>query len=417
MSGLVKHFENSMKGIPQLTNNWGSMINLLDKVLVEGFNFVPIISVVKSSSDAITATINLGSGHGFIDRQVVRIAGSTNGWDGDYKVLSANTDSVVVECAATNPIAINGAASCSTAPLDFEIVFRTPAGSKKPKRAYRSKSPESLRLILLVHDFCVSGAAATGAKFAKIGVVSSMSDIDTITGTQMPFDPKKPNANWGWDGTNHGWAKWYYANPAYWNSWDQRTDADSPDDGNRGYSLVGDKSSFILNISENMCSPLFGCVEFFDPTYQGKNLCLLANGANTSALRQSIATYGGGRQGYAQTLNDEYYLSDNSFNQRGLMWFDTHGIHNPVVLGRYYIPVFQGDSNWGQIWGAESSNQHIFLQELIVDSSNNFRGVLPFLRKPTKKSNETVITEEGKTIVRFYADRGQHWFGLCLESR
>lgn len=174
MAGLVKHYQNTMQGIPQLTNNWGSMITLLDAVLITGFNHVPVISVIKSTPTAITATINLGSGHGFIDRQVVRITGSTNGWNGDYKVLSADGASITIECTAEHAGTILGTATCFTAPLDFEIVHQTPVGSLEPKRAYRSTDPESLGLILLVHDFCSAGAASAGAKFAKVAIFTTI---------------------------------------------------------------------------------------------------------------------------------------------------------------------------------------------------------------------------------------------------
>src|SRR5690606_21983793 len=126
-----------------------------------------------------------------------------------------------------------------TAPLDFEIAYQTPAGSLEPKRAYRSTDPESLGLILLVHDFCVSGAATTGAKFAKVGVVSSMSDIDTISGNQMPYDPENPNLNWGWDGTHHGWAKWYYR-VATGNS----SDAQAATNGISKFYIAGNSQGF-----------------------------------------------------------------------------------------------------------------------------------------------------------------------------
>lgn len=417
MTGLVKHYENTMKGSPQLTNNWGAMITLLDAVLVNGFNHVPILSLTKSNQAAITATIYLGSGHGFIDRQVIRIAGSTNGWDGDYKVLSADSDRITIECNSEHPTAILGTSTCFTAPLDFEIVFQTPIDSTEPKRAYRSTDPGSLGLILLVHDFCSSGAASTGAKFAKVGVVQEVGGNGEIIGNQMPFDIAKPEANWSWDGTNHGWAKWYYANPAYINSYDLKNDTVSPNNGNRVFKIAGDASSFIINISENMCSALFGILEFFDTSFQGKNVCLLANGINTTQVPQSQGGYGGCRQGYGQTMNGSDYFTDQSFNQRGKLWFDTQGLHNPTTLGRFYVPVFQGNSSWGQIYGAVSSNQYIFLQEFIVDEMDHFRGVLPFLRKTTKKGNELVLSEEGKTMVRYYSDRGSYWFGFCLEAR
>ncbi len=385
MSGLVKHFQNDMKNIPQLSNNWGSMINLLDKVLVEGFNFVPVISVVKSSSDAITATINLGSGHGFIDRQVVRIAGSTNGWDGDYKVLSANTDSVVVECAATNPIAINGTASCSTAPLDFEIVFRTPAGSTEPKRAYRSKDPESLGLILLVHDFCVSGAAASGAKFAKVGVVSSMSDIDTITGTQMPYDSSNPSANWGWDGSYHGWAKWYYAvaHTSYRNA--VQTDSASPSYIGGAYSLAGSSDQgFIVSINIGLHNwgttwGAYGFTEFYDESLKNKNALLICagipnkyaqNANHTILARGGIVPFGSGDT-----------IGSSAGQMKGLIWLNESG---ETVASTLLRPPYLDVQN----------NNLIVSDMLVIDSSGVTRGVVPFVKTTTVANDLSQIDQD-----------------------
>lgn len=399
MSGLVKHFQNDMKNIPQLSNNWGSMINLLDKVLVEGFNFVPVISVSKSSSDAITATISLGSGHGFIDRQVVRIAGSTNGWDGDYKVLSANTDSVVVECAATNPIAINGAASCSTAPLDFEIVFRTPVGSTEPKRAYRSKDPESLGLILLVHDFCVSGAAASGAKFAKVGVVSSMSDIDTITGTQMPYDSSNPNANWGWDGTYHGWAKWYYSCAA-----GEGDDTRSPNSSNRSYFVSGDTLGFGLSIQNGAEWASHVCSEFFDQLINSQNFVISAAGAI-------------GRRSQGQTLNPVFYsmfrlgrvygteyAADGGVRADWLFWNERNNLYAgggyPMVFGMRYLDS-GGNFQFTENYQYDLKNEYQY-PVILSDSDGYFRGVMPFFAMSALNNSNGLVfgTQTGK-VFRF----------------
>lgn len=409
MSGLVKHFQNDMKNIPQLSNNWGSMINLLDKVLVEGFNFVPVISVSKSSSDAITATISLGSGHGFIDRQVVRIAGSTNGWDGDYKVLSANTDSVVVECAATNAIAITGAVSCSTAPLDYEIVFRTPVGSTEPKRAYRSKDPESLGLILLVHDFCVSGAAASGAKFAKVGVVSSMSDIDTITGTQMPFDPANPNTNWGWDGTNHGWAKWYYRiSDAGWS-----TDTETAPSGNSDFLICGNSVGFVYEYATPTTRNCYGFLEFFDHSFSSKNVILLAHGVQ-GKYSQATELYREARSGisYLNIASNALYGANNS-NLKGLLWYDVNGIYGQVKAGR---PLYITSGTFG-IGGLALADQMFY--DFIVLNGSKPVGVLPFIKGIINPVNsQGVDTKVGKYVSRYSVVDNNLYikYGLTLES-
>lgn len=394
MSNLIKHYQNDMKNIPQLTNNWGSMIKLLDKVLVEGFNFVPILSITKSSIEAITATITLGAGHGFIDRQVVRIGGSTNGWDGDFKVLSANTDSVVIECLSSHPQAITGTASCSTAPLDFEIVFSTPSDSTEPKRAYRSTSPESLGLILLVHDFCVSGAAVNGAKFAKVGVVSAMSDIDNITGVQMPFDAQNSNANWGWDGARHGWAKWYYAVITAASSARMENDSTSPAAFNRSFTIVGSaKDGFAITneICKQESLPMwvgYGFLEFYDQTLASNNQVLLCFGASARyaqatdfplVARGAIVAFGTSANTAAQTAGD----------LKGLLWFNSNGVVDLVQLKR---PPYHDTSDY------------LFFSELIVvDKSNNPRGALPFFRTISQMKNSVIYDSDFGKCATYYS--------------
>lgn len=412
MAELVKHYLGTMKGIPQLTNAWGAMITLLDAVLVNGFNHVPILTLTKSSQTAITATINLGSGHGFIDRQVIRIAGSTNGWDGDYKVLSANTDSVVIECLATHPAVVTGTVSCSTAPLGFEIVFSTPAGSAKPKRAYRSTNPESLGLILLVHDFCVSGANATGAKFAKVGIISNMTNIDTIVGDQMPFNSSNPDANWGWDGTYHGWAKWYYAMPGYVDNYDQRADSAAPGTYNRAFRYVGDSTSFIINIEDIvasgmlMCSAIYGIAEFEDAALKNNNLLLMASNIRGNKP-QNTAYFATERIGYASYISNEQH-------QDGVLWYDSVGLVSQQKAGPVYYLSMGGVVSEA----ATATATPIFIEYPIIDSSYRFRGVAPFLRLNMAKNNQQVlITDDGKVACRYHTYRATAWWGLNLESR
>lgn len=394
MSGLVKHYQNTMKGIPQLSNAWGAMINLLDTVLVNGFNHVPVISISKSTPTAITATIHLGSGHGFIDRQVVRIAGSTNGWDGDYKVLSADGASITIECTAEHVGTIFGTVTCFTAPADFEIVYQTPSGSTEPKRAYRSTDPESLGLILLVHDFCVSGAAVAGAKFAKVGIVSGMTDIDTINGTQMPFDSANLAANWGWDGTYHGWAKWYYRTHNYITMNASLADSSPAMTGASDFNIVSDGVSICLDVytGNQHSHAVYGIFEFHDESYNGTNLTLLAHGLQ-GKIAENRATVNNGRTGFAwQASNGANYGSPNQYI-RGMLWFNHLGIANQTPAGlplMLYTP--------GTTWYEQNINPVIFSDMLLIDNNNLPRGIIPFLKITTKNSVSQGVAECGKYI-------------------
>ncbi|MDA3509323.1 hypothetical protein MJ004_13070 [Acinetobacter junii] len=404
MAGLVKHFQSSMQGIPQLSNNWGRMITLLDAVLVTGFNFRTITSISKSAPNAITATIQLGSGHGFIDRQVIRIAGSTNGWDGDFKVLSANSNDILIECLSTNPASIEGTASCSTAPLDFEVVYSTPVGSIEPKRAYRSKDPESLGLILLVHDFCVAGAAATGAKFAKVGVVSNMTDIDSITGAQMPFNPAQPNLNWGWDGTYHGWAKWYYKLPNYTAQSHTAPDNQAPNSTSADFNIVGDSESFIIETkASNLNSYTVGGFFCFDDfQLKSKNMALMAAGINTPRTQNS-GFYYHTRGGYLKALGPTAYAA---FNVSAKLWFNTEALLDSI------------DCTKNLNISADSVDKNVLIDSMVFDSNNLPRGVIPFLKNSISQINETVFLQDtGKTIKRYESySSSVLQYALTLES-
>lgn len=404
MAGLVKHYQNDMQGIPQLTNAWGCMITLLDAVLVTGFNFRSVLGLSKASAESLTATISLASGHGFIARQVVRIKDSTNGWDGDFKVLSITATSITVECLASHPTTIAGTAQVFTSPLDWEIVFSTTAGSAEPKRAYRSKSPDSLGLILLVHDFCVSGAATTGAKFAKVGLVSSMSDIDTITGTQMPYNAASPNDNWGWDGTYHGWAKWYYNGFTTTNSNAYMVDTSTTNTGNRGFCLVGDDTNgFVFSVMDfanqngTPVAATYGCVEFFDPTIPSRNIALLCFGVGLK-VAQSASLPAFARSAVACFGTASVTGTVDAGNLKGFVWFNTSGIPQQTTLLRPpYLDVTTA---------AAGDPPPILSDLIILDSAGKARGSVPFLKTTTQIATTSVVDSELGKYRNIYAYQG-----------
>lgn len=406
MAGLVKHYQNTMQGIPQLTNNWGSMITLLDAVLITGFNHVPVISVNKSTPTAITATINLGSSHGFIDRQVVRIAGSTNGWNGDYKVLSADGASITIECTAEHAGTILGTATCFTAPLDFEIVHQTPVGSLEPKRAYRSTDPESLGLILLIHDFCVSGASAAGAKFAKVGVVSGMTDINNITGVQMPYDPIKPNSNWGWDGTYHGWAKWYYARTGE----DDAADTASPAAGSRSFYMSGDSEGFAISANSGLQWASYVFSEFYDVHLSAKNLVFTASGiVGRRSQSQGLSRYFFNPIRIGSSYSPAF-AADGGYRADWLFWYDENGLdaHSaggyPMLLNMCYLNS-SGNSVWTYHHHYDLKNDYYFPM-ILSDIKGYFRGQMPFLRLNALNSqtNLTIDADQGKFFTHRAGD-------------
>lgn len=411
MAGLVKHYTQEMKGIPQLTNNWGAMIKLLDAILVNGFNTVSILTLTKVAADSTTATINLGSGHGFLDRQVIRISGSINGWNGDYKVSAIGATYIVIECSAEKPVNMTGLAVCLTAPMDYKILFATTPESTTPKRAYKSTDPESLGLILLVHDFCATGANTTGAKFAKVATVSSMDNIDSITGIQMPYDAANPNANWVWDGVNHGWAKWYYSvskNPSVSSG---SYDASVPDTFNRDFTIVGDGISLALYVvgSKYGANSIYGTFEFFDNTLQSTNSLLLAAGI-IDKITQDENYYPFARSGFKLSNT----LSYGGEPVQAKIWFNGDGVAAPSSIGKN---IFLGSGVSSS--ARDSATNNLITIPFPVISGGLYLGYLPFLKVQAGNKNEVAFGQTGKYIaVNIQANTDACIkFALTLESR
>src|SRR5690606_35835257 len=88
------------------------------------------------------------------------------------------------------------------------------------------------------------------AKFAKVGMVEDMTDIDTMIGVQAPFDLALPEKNWVGTGSGfsaiNGWARWYYARNG--DAGSSVRDSTSPGNGAREYVLIGtDEYFYIIN--------------------------------------------------------------------------------------------------------------------------------------------------------------------------
>ena len=85
----VKYFSSGMAGAPQIANNWGDLVTMLDACLVNGF--------ALKCSDTLTfaeriATATISSGHAYRPFQVVEIAGAEQPeYNGSFRVLTTTT--------------------------------------------------------------------------------------------------------------------------------------------------------------------------------------------------------------------------------------------------------------------------------------------------------------------------------------
>ena len=240
----IKFYVHTNTNAPQLTNNFGCMIDLLDACLVNGFGSQTVSTLTASGT---TATATFGSAHNFMQYQVINIAGATQTeYNGEHRILTVpNANTITFELAAVPSVTTaTGTISCSLPSLGWLKPF-----SGTGKAAYRSANTLlASRPYLRVVDALDAAYTSTYAKYAKVGIVEDMTDIDTLLGVQAPYDSANPDNNWvgtgsGTSGVN-GWARWYYAASASVSG--GLINSQTPAAGNRQWVLVGNSDYFYI---------------------------------------------------------------------------------------------------------------------------------------------------------------------------
>lgn len=245
----IKFYVHTNNNAPQLTNNFGCMLSVLDAALINGIQ-IGTVSSLTASGKIVTAVF--GTAHNLMQYQVIKIAGANQAeYNVEARILTVpNATTITLELATIPSVATaTGVISCSLPPLGWEKPFGSVNGAGGGKGAYRSKNlmlPS--RPFLRVVDERDPAYTATYAKYAKVGIVEDMTDIDTMLGVQAPFDPAKPNKNWVGTGSEgfviNGWAKWYYARSSGFNS--SENDTNTPSSGSRSYIVIGNGDYFYI---------------------------------------------------------------------------------------------------------------------------------------------------------------------------
>lgn len=248
----IKFYVHSNNNAPQLQNAYGSMIGVLDACLVNGFGSQAVATLTASGT---TVTATYGSAHNYLQYQVTKIAGvNQTEFNGEHRILTVpDANTITFELAAVPSVTTaTGTITSSLPSSGWEKPFSsTHSSGAGGKAAYRSKNTLlPSRPFLRVVDELDPAYTATYAKYAKVGIVEDMTDIDTMFGVQSPYDNVNPNKNWVGMGSGstaiNGWAKWYYARSVAPTG--PGNDATAPTTGNRAWVIVANKDWFyILN--------------------------------------------------------------------------------------------------------------------------------------------------------------------------
>lgn len=418
VSNVVKWISSDMQGAPQVTNAWGVLVSMLDACLINGFNTQTATSVTRSGS-TVTMTFS-GGGHGFVQHQVILVAGAVESeYNGEHRVTAVTGTTVTFTITGTPSSPATGLITAKTAPLGFEKPF-----SGTDKAVYRSANLSSTRMYLRVDNSLDAGWGATYAKFGKVTIADAMSNVDTFTGSQAPFLAADPNRNHVLTGSGtgafNGWAKWYYAKAV------GNADTTSPTAGNRKWVLIGDDKGFYLSIAwnptpiENRAMYAFG--DFDSLNSSDAYNCLLQSRLSYHAASSTTdsTTYG----------NAELF----TINQANAVAIKAaSGVGDMVYLGgRTLIPAsvstFRSGDNWNQqaiVSPNASDSSNLFAPAYLFESAavnasipasirGKLRGAYFSLNRKPYTDGE-IVTINGKAHMALsYFYGGANLYGLVL---
>ncbi|MCI3877696.1 MULTISPECIES: hypothetical protein [Acinetobacter] len=233
-----------------LGNNWGDLIRLLDTCLVNG---LPFASVTSASIDA-NGDINLTffAAHNAVLFQIVELTGfSPSNINGKYRIKGLPTSTQMILKAELSGQSVAASGSAKLAALGYDIIFRD---ANDVKRVYRSKNPTSAHPFIRVDETISDGTnsyTSTYAKYAMVGLLENMTHIDDYENAdvlQLPLSTSNLKLNYSISGSGstvvRGWSRWTWARINNLNQ--SYSDASTPSNGNRNFTLVGDNDAFYM---------------------------------------------------------------------------------------------------------------------------------------------------------------------------
>ena len=405
----IKYFTFENLNAPQLQNAYGSMISVLDACLVTGLQLPQVAGI--TFTDGI-ATISFNTEHKLKQYQVIEISGANVAeLNTQHRLLSVTSTTATFETSVTSA---GGVFTAKLPPLGWDKAFGSVNEAGGGKAAYRSKNlllPS--RPFLRVVDELDPAYMATYAKYAKVGIVEDMIDIDTMLGVQSPYNTLNPDKNWVGSGSGgsvvNGWARWYYArlNPPISNSTDQNT----PANGNRVWFVVGNGDYFYVLPG---CTPL--ATSAHKNIYGFGMFQSLLNNDNSSTFLVSCYTEISANQntapgnyiGATHNTNSKFVLIQRGYEQAGGVAANCYSIGCAAIV---YTGV--GDYIGAASLSGLSPFAPVYIQE------NVLRGVLPslnwlFQNKPFSnnqaiENNNSLFIAQDITVV---SSQGQVVFDL-----
>lgn len=386
----VKWYTFTNTNAPQLSNAFGVMVDLLDACLVNGFGSQTISTMTASGT---TVTVTFGTAHNFLQYQVIEIAGATpSAYNGQFRILTVpNSTSFTFQLSSTpSASTATGTMTCKLPALGWEKSF-----SGTQKAAYRSLNTLlTARPYLRVDNSQDAVYTSAYAKYAKVGIVETMTDVDTMSGVQAPYDGASPTKNWVGTGSGttaiNGWAKWYYAGAQEFRS--SQTDNATAASGNRNWLLVGNSDWFYI-------LPAFIASNVYALCYGFGSFKSLLNVDNVNTFLSATLNYVGAN--IPQLRATQTPLSASAVSlvlmQRK---FDASAVYSTAAGSS--VATITGGSGVGNTIAAPATQTNIPIFPVFLLETDVLRGQLNnlfWLAQQTPYTDLQVFTESGSIYI------------------
>lgn len=277
MTHPVKWFAHDMPGAPDLNGVAGSIINVLDACLINGWGLTAVDSISYDNATGI-ATATVSGGHVFVDYQVIRIAGADQtALNGDQRVTGITATTFTFKPATDPGVAdATGTISAKVAPAGWERPFDNGQGTRA---VYKPGAGAVTTCVYCIDDTHTVNNWDYSSPQAKVLAAENATGVDAL-GPQ--FDNLPNNAAYGWIRKTR-----YAAGDAQPSEW----------------TLIADGRLLYLFTRLNPVGSyaqsvyLFGEIESYLPGDQWPAICCLGSYSETGDYGQSFLTHFGSVSG------------------------------------------------------------------------------------------------------------------------
>lgn len=179
----TRYFDQDSFDKPVFTNNWGSMVEAFDAVLIDGGSPKEVLSLSFSELEnywEVVLTVN--TGHGFKENlSVIEIKNCSELiFNGLHRVQEIASDSfkILVHKSDNNTptqVLSTLGMTVNLAPLGFEKIFE-----ESFKRVYKTYNPLGKEVYLRIDNSCPPNYDPSFSKFSRVSMYSDIDSIDDV---------------------------------------------------------------------------------------------------------------------------------------------------------------------------------------------------------------------------------------------